>query len=264
MDFYWIYNIPNWQFFLICNISFVSFSLLGAFLFRRFFEKWMGLKAANNEVVGNFLAVSGLFYGITLGLISVGTFENFQQAETSVSREATALNGLYRDVNLLENSEKLEMKILLKDYARYVVGEGWQEQQKGNIPKGTTKLVNKFEFFLNAYKISNEKDKIVFAEVLRQHNKLSEARRDRINLVQQGLPAAVWWVLFVGAFVVTCLTWFLVIANRKLDIAVNVLCGILLGSLIFLIAAMDNPFRGEFSVSPQPFHLLIDGLMKQG
>jgi hypothetical protein len=36
----------------------------------------------------------------------------------------------------------------------------------------------------------------------------------------------------------------------------------LLGSLIFLIAAMDNPFRGEFSVSADSFQLLLDGLMK--
>lgn len=61
----------------------------------------MGLKTSNNEVIGNFLSVSGLFYGITLGLISVGMFENFQLADSSVSCEATALNGLYRDVNLL-------------------------------------------------------------------------------------------------------------------------------------------------------------------
>jgi hypothetical protein len=69
-------------------------------------------------------------------------------------------------------------------------------------------------------------------------------------------------VLFVGAFIVTVLTWLLVIDNKKLDVAVNVLCGVLLGSLIFLIAAMDNPFRGEFSVSSEPFQLLIDGVMK--
>jgi Protein of unknown function (DUF4239) len=214
-------------------------------------------------VVGNFLAVSGLFYGITLGLISVGTFENFQAAESAVSHEASALNGLYRDVNLLEKAEKNDLKILLKDYAYYMVGEGWQLQQKGELPKGTSKIINNFERVLVNYKIETEKDKIVFAEVVKQNNKLSEMRRDRVNIVQQGLPSAVWLVLFVGAFVVISLTWFLVIANKKLDIAVNVLCGMLLGSLIFLIAAMDNPFRGEFSVSPQPFQLLIDGVMKQ-
>jgi Protein of unknown function (DUF4239) len=263
MNFYWIYNMPNWQFFIICMLAFISYSLLGAFLFRQFFEKWMGLKPNNNDIVGNFLSVSGLFYGITLGLISVTTFENFQAAESAVSHEASALNVLYRDVNLLQNAEKNDLKILLKDYAYYTVGEGWQLQQKGQLPKGTSKIVNRFETILAAYKIENEKDKIIFAELVRQNNKLSEARRERINIVQQGLPAVVWLVLFVGAFVVISLTWFLVISNKRLDIAVNVLCGVLLGSLIFLIAAMDNPFRGEFSVSSQPFQLLIDGVMKQ-
>ena len=263
MNFYWIYDIPNWQFFLLCMVSFISFSLLGAFLFRTFFENWMGLKASNNEVVGNFLSVSGLFYGITLGLISVGTFENFQNAESSVSHEASALNGLYRYVDLLEGSEKGQLKILLKDYASYIVGDGWKAQQQGILPKGTSKIVNNFEQILANYKIETDKDKIIFSEVVKQNNKLSEMRRERVNIVQQGLPAAVWLVLFVGAFVVISLTWFLVIANKKLDIAVNVLCGMLLGSLIFLIAAMDNPFRGEFSVSPLPFQLLLDGVMKK-
>jgi hypothetical protein len=262
MDFYWIYNIPNWQFFLICMAFFVSFSLLGAFIFRQFFEKWMGLNASHNDVVGNFLAVSGLFYGITLGLISVGTFDNFQQAETSVSQEASALNGLYRAVNLLEKNDKNELKIALKDYAQYMVGEGWRDQQKGLLPKGTSKIANRVETILGSYVIESEKDKIVYAEVLTQNSKLSEKRRERINHVQQGLPAAVWLVLFVGAFIVTALTWLLVIDNKKLDVTVNVLCGVLLGSLIFLIAAMDNPFRGEFSVSSEPFQLLIDGVMK--
>ena len=35
-----------------------------------------------------------------------------------------------------------------------------------------------------------------------------------------------------------------------------------IGLVIFLIAAMDNPYRGEFSVSPEPFQILLDGMMK--
>jgi Protein of unknown function (DUF4239) len=166
----------------------------------------MGLKAEHNEVIGNFLAVSGLFYGITLGLISVGTFVNFQAAESAVSHEAAALNGLYRDVNLLQNSDKNEMKSILKDYAYYMVGDAWKDQQKGILPKGTSKIVNQFEHVLISYKIETDKDKIVFAEIVHQNNKLSDMRRERLNIVQQGLPAAVWLVLFVGAFVVICLT----------------------------------------------------------
>jgi hypothetical protein len=68
--------------------------------------------------------------------------------------------------------------------------------------------------------------------------------------------------LFLGAFVNIALTWCLVINNKKLDIIMNVLSGLLLGSLIFLIASLDNPYRGDFSVSPQAFQVLLDNLMK--
>ena len=42
------------------------------------------------------------------------------------------------------------------------------------------------------------------------------------------------------------------------------LAGILaftIGLVIFLIAAMDNTYLGEFSVSPEPFEILLNGAM---
>jgi hypothetical protein len=53
-----------------------------------------------------------------------------------------------------------------------------------------------------------------------------------------------------------------VIENRRFDLLINTLSGILLGALIFWIAAMDNPFRGEYSVSSEAFELLLKGVMK--
>ena len=53
-----------------------------------------------------------------------------------------------------------------------------------------------------------------------------------------------------------------------LDMEVHVhvlLSGVLsifLGIVIFLIAAMDNPFRGDVSVGPDSFQLLYDSLMQ--
>ena len=38
----------------------------------------------------------------------------------------------------------------------------------------------------------------------------------------------------------------------------------LLGLLIFLLAAMDNPFRGEISVGSEAFELVYGQLMKPG
>jgi amino acid transporter len=262
MNFYWVYDLPNWLFFLITIATFICFALLGAFLFSSKLEKMLGLTVEHNGIVGTFLSLSGVFYGITLGLIAVGAFENFNSVEDKVNNESSSLAGLYRDVSILAKPEHIEMKAILKKYTEYVVNEAWPMQQKGIVPKGGTALIDTFQNHLALYNPETEKDKIIYAEVFDQFNVLVEKRRLKLNAVNASLPSTIWLILFLGAFVNIVLTWLLVIKNKKLDIVINILSASLLGSLIFLIAAMDNPFRGELSVGSDSFKLLLDGLMK--
>jgi hypothetical protein len=242
---------------------FISFSLLGAFLFNHKLEKWLGLTTEHNSIVSTFLGLSGVFYGITLGLIAVGTFENFNSTEEKVVNESSALAALYRDVSVLEQPDKETLKNTLRAYANYVVTQAWPLQRKGLVPKGGTSLMDTFQIQLARYNPISDRDKIIYAEAFDQYNALIEKRRLRLSAVSTSLPSTIWLILFLGAFVNIMLTWLLVINNKKLDIVINTLSGSLLGALIFLIAAMDNPFRGDFSISADSFQLLLDGLMKQ-
>jgi Protein of unknown function (DUF4239) len=262
MDFYWVYDLPNWQFFLLTVSVFIIFSLLGAFAFSERLEKMLGLTVEHNSIVATFLSMNGVFYGISLGLIAVGTFENFNSTEDKVNNESSALAALYRDVSILERPEKAILQGTLKRYTQYVVNEAWPLQRKGIVPKGGTTLIDTFQIHFSNYEPITDKDKIIYAEVFDQFNVLIEKRRLRLNAVNSSLPSTIWLILFMGAFVNIVLTWLLVIGNKKLDIMINVLSGLLLGSLIFLIAAMDNPFRGEYSVSSDSFQAILDGLMK--
>jgi hypothetical protein len=262
MNFYWVYDLPNWLFFLITITFFIVFALLGAFVFSSKLEKMLGLTKEHNNIVSTFLGLSGVFYGITLGLIAVGTFENFNSVEAKVNNESSSIAGLYRDVTMLEKPDKQTMLQTLKQYTSFVVNEAWPSQRKGIVPKGGTKLIDVFQSQLAAYNPETYKDKIIYAEVFDQFNVLIENRRLRLNAVNSSLPATIWHILFFGAFINIVFTWLLVIKNKKLDILVNSLSGALMGSLIFLIAAMDNPFRGQFSVGADSFQLLLDTLMK--
>jgi Protein of unknown function (DUF4239) len=262
MDFYWIYELPNWLFFILTVGFFVLFSLLGTLFVGRLLEKYFGLTEDTNDIVGHFISMSGVFYGITLGLIAVSTYETFGSAESSVTNEANALNTLYRATNLFERSDKEEMRKTLKMYAEYMAKDGWELQREGKIPTGVSAIVDTFQKELIDYRLVTDKDKIIFEQVLKCFNDLSDRRRLRVSNITAGLPATIWVILLLGAFVNIALTWLLVIENRRFDILINTLSGILLGSLIYWIAAMDNPFRGEYSVSPEPFELLLNGTMK--
>jgi hypothetical protein len=262
MNFYWVYDLPNWQFHLLTVGFFIAFSLLGALIFNQYIEKRLNLTVETNNITNVFLSLSGVFYGITLGLIAVGTFENFNDVEEKVTNESSALAALYRDVSILEKQEKEVLMNTLKKYTIYVINEAWPLQKQGIVPTGGTKLIDTFQKQFAAYTPETRKDEIIYSEVFDQFNVMIETRRQRLAAVNSSLPSTVWFLIIIGALINIVLLWFLVIKNKKLDIILNILNGLLLGSLIFLIAAMDNPFRGEFSVSADSFQLLLDGLMK--
>jgi hypothetical protein len=96
---------------------------------------------------------------------------------------------------------------------------------------------------------------------LHQYNKLLEHRRLRLYSVESGIPPFIWYTVVVG----TVINMFLV-GMFDIGFAAHLVLG---GSshssppLFCLIAIMDNPYRGEISVSPDAFQLIYDGLMKK-
>jgi hypothetical protein len=84
-------------------------------------------------------------------------------------------------------------------------------------------------------------------------NNLLEHRRTRIENVTLGLPDTLWWVVIFGSLLNIFIPWFLVYDRQVIQDLMIVLMAGTIGLLIFMMGAMDNPFRGEFSVSPEPF-----------
>jgi hypothetical protein len=79
-----------------------------------------------------------------------------------------------------------------------------------------------------------------------------------------GLPAWLWTIVVMGAFLSISVTWFFYLASQAVHYWMTMMFSALLGLLIFLLGALDNPFRGEISVSSDPFGLVYQRLMKSG
>src|SRR5262249_37635432 len=91
---------------------------------------------------------------------------------------------------------------------------------------------------------------------------VDKQRRLRLQAVGTGLPASLWSVVLIGAFLNIALTYLFWVENRPLHALLVGILATFVGLLIFLTAAMDNPFRGEFSVSPDVFQEIFDNVMK--
>ncbi len=260
MNFYWLYDLPNWLFATLTIAIFVAFSTIGLWISRRLMLRWIG-GHSYNDLVSYYLSTAGVFYGITLGLIAVGTFTTYSEVDRSVSKEAASIAGLYRSFGSYPEPAKGALRGAIEDYTRFIIDEEWPKQRAGIVAPEGAGRVTRLQEALGAFEPSTEGEKLVHAEALNQLGRLTEERRMRLQNVRSGLPLTLYMVVIIGALLNIMVSWLFVVKDFKLHALLNILMAALLGLLVYLIAAMDNPFRGEFSVGPDALELVRDQLM---
>jgi hypothetical protein len=101
---------------------------------------------------------------------------------------------------------------------------------------------------------------IVHAEAFRQFNDMVVMRRQRIQSIGTGIPGVLWYVVAVGAVINTLL---ILCFRIRFDIHLFIggMLSFFVGVVVFLVAAMDHPFRGDVSVGPDAFQLIYTSIM---
>jgi hypothetical protein len=262
MSVYRLYDLPTWLFGLLCMSITVAVGLAGFYATRKWVRQVHGTEHSHNEIVGFYLGAVCLFYGITLGLVAVGTWEVYSEVDNKVGEEASALAACYRDVSSFPELKRAELQADLREYTRQVIDFAWPLQRRGIIPQNSAASLMAIQTHLASYEPATESQKMLHAEAYREFDRIVELRRLRLRTVVAGLPAPLWTVLLVGAFISIALTWFFDMRSRSMHFWMTVMFSGLLGLMIFLLAAMDNPFRGEISVGPEAFELVYEQLMK--
>jgi hypothetical protein len=258
--FYWIYDIPTVDLALLIAGASILFFWVGCILVRPILRLFVRSRSGTNEIVGYVLSCFCVFYGLLLGLIAVAAYQNFTQVENNVSKEAVVLAALYQDVSGYPEPHSENLRWLLRDYCRYEIKYGWPLQRKGIVPEGGSTRIVAFHEKLLDFEPHTKGEEIAHAEALRQFNVLLESRRTRLQSVTTGIPAVMWYVVVVGAVINIAMVWMFEMRFIT-QLVLGGLLAFFLGTMIFLIAAMDNPFRGEVSVSPESFESVYKVMM---
>jgi hypothetical protein len=263
MTMYWIYDIPNWTLFVLIVTTFVALSLAGLFATRPLVRLLFGPTTHYNDLVSYFFAGIGVFYGLALGLIAVATWENYTDIDGVVGTEAAAVGSFYRDLDGYPQPLRGRLEGLMRDYIRLVIEREWPAHKKGIALEDGDTLLDQLQDEVMNFEPTKEREKILQAEVLRSLDTVQEQRRLRLQAVPTGLPAALWSVVLIGAVLNIVLTYLFWVENLSVHAMLVSILAIFIALLIFLTAAMDNPFRGEFSVSADPYQTVLDNVMNR-
>ncbi|HEY2751251.1 DUF4239 domain-containing protein [Phenylobacterium sp.] len=259
--FSWMFDYPTWVVGLIFALGATAISLGGMFLVRPLFHRWIHGNDKTNEMVSLNIASFSVFYGILLGLVAVGVYANYASAEDIVEREASTLAALYSDTSAMPEPHRAVLMADLRDYAKETIEKDWPSQARNIVPTGGTDRVNKYLTDLTAVHPTVKPDEIAYAEAFGQYEKLVELRSNRLAKVDSGIPDLLWWVLGIGAAFTIGIIWMLDMEIHVHGILTAVL-SMFLGIVIFLIADMNKPFRGDVLVGSESYELVYNSLMK--
>jgi hypothetical protein len=256
----WLYDLAPPLAALIIMAFVEAASLIGLVLVRRYVIPRLHYDDGANDAVSGTVQAIGVFYGITVGLIAVGVWNTNSNASELVSREATSIGALYRDVSGYPSPLREELRGNLHGYTLFVIRQAWPAQQRGegqNITSGTL-MLDDFQHKLHSFQPANSAQTVLHGETLRAFNTLIEYRNLRIDAVGGGLSKVMWAVIWVGAAISIGIAYFFNIPDIKLHAILVALMGGFLAMVLFMIIINDKPFYGVVSVSPEPYQLILD------
>jgi hypothetical protein len=256
----WLYQIRPLYTAVILFILIETVSMIGLFLARRFLLPRFHYSEGINDAISGTVQAIGVFYGITVGLIAVAVWDTNSKATDLVSREASAIGGMYRDVRGLPAPLRDDLSVLLRDYTGYIVEQSWPAQKQGRIADGGTEFMNSFQAKLFAFEPASPGQTQIFGEALRAFNNLAEARRLRLNSVTGGLSSTMWAVIWIGAVISIGVAYLFNIQDPKMHALLIGLMAGFLAIVLFMIVINDKPFYGANSISPEPYQMLLNRL----
>jgi hypothetical protein len=264
MNMYWVYDLPNWLFGLLTIMVTVAIGVGGLYATRKLVRRVHGERHSHNEAVGFYLGAICVFYGITLGLFAVATWQTYTDVETRVGEEAAAVGALYRDVSSFPDPNRTALQADLRQYVRQVIDVAWPQQRRGIVPEDDGVTLSILQTHLSRFEPTTEGQKVIFAEAYRGFNTIAAMRGRRLQSVHAGLARPLWTIVLAGAFLSIAMTWFFDMRSQSMHFWMTVMLSALLGLLIYLLGALDSPFRGEISVGPEAFEIMYSRRMVGG
>ena len=234
----------------------VLLSLLGMWIVREFapYEVMEGHK----EIAGFIYGILGTIYAVILGFSVVVLWEQFHDAEGIADREASQLSDLHRLAQGLPAEQQSAFTRSLEKYCEVVIEEEWPLMDKGQpSPKAHDQLLVIWREG-QSLDPKTERDKIIFGKIVDTLANVDDARRARLLAARSSLPAPLWFALIVGAVITIGFSYLFGVKNVIAHTVITTLLAASIGLGLFLLVALDGPFSGGHSVSPEAFTAVLE------
>lgn len=254
-----IFEYPEIPMSIVTGLVFAALVAVGIIAAKRWVHPRIHSDANDtmNDVIDKTLAVFSAFYAILLGLLAVGAYENINDVEGVVGKEAAAISVLYWNSTGFPEPTHSQIHDALRAYLQQVVDHSFDEQSHGVRPTGERPMLEAMSQAIVTFKPQTRAEESIQTEALRQLSDLQEARHIRLDSSSVGIPSVLWWIVGLGAAINLLLVCLLEFPLRS-HLVFGCLLAFYIGAMIYVIASMDNPFSGSDRVGADAFEQLLN------
>lgn len=254
MDF--LYSLPHWFAGTIVVGAVLIGTAVAYFIARKIYDP--PLSDNDRSVVLAFVPTIATVQSLLLAFSAVSVWEGFSTAQAAVMTEANIVGQRARDLASFGSEDSARARNLLRAYARNVVDAEWQEMGRGIQARASWDAFD--DFFRGVAKLDPDtpKRQALMPEIWARTNQLVEIRRARLASADAEIPGTLWAVVVAGSILTLAMAFYLPL-TRFNGIMVGALAASL-GLVFFFLVALDRPFAGRESVSPQPFLSAIENM----
>jgi Protein of unknown function (DUF4239) len=246
---YFLSSLPTWLLIALISVIPTAFAMGAQVLIR----KWVGVDklVKNNEIAGFKFATVGVIYAVLLAFTVIVVWEKFSDAQTAVADEAGATAALFHYAEGKE-PESLAVRTALANYLKAAIEDEWPAMARETENPATEHALGSLYAAAIVLNRSGARGTADMAEVFRQLDNVTAARRVRLHLATGLVPNVIWIALFMGALLTVGFTLFFGSENPLAQVSMTGVLSVLVTMGLVVIISIDHPFTGPVYIHPDP------------
>jgi hypothetical protein len=250
-----VYRYPLWE----VGLSLVGLAALGAVILELAASRFVSVefRRRHNDAAAAIFSVIGVTFAVLLAFVAMLAWEHFNKAKAASYAEAASVLNVYNASVGFADPEASLMHDNIVGYLETVVRVEWPAQAEGRTVEGGTAFLDKLNRTAVGLRPAGVADGNLHALLLRSLTRLRDARQERLLAVETTIPTIVWVVTLVGGGITIAFSSLLGVPSLGMHLVMSAALAISGALVLILLIALNNPFRGDFRVSTQPYDQVL-------
>jgi hypothetical protein len=201
-----------------------------------------------------FLSVFGTLYGILAAFVVFEVWNQYNHVSELIDKEAQGLERLFR-LTLYFRDDKVttQIKAAITEYANIIIEGKFHKLAAGLRNADHGLAFRKVADIIRNVEFDDNHDAIVFEQIIEHYGNLGQLRTERMNQSLSRLPALLKAFIYISSFFALGTFIVMPFSNPYYGVLSAFIIGFLQAMIFQIIEDLDNPFKGHWNLTPEPF-----------